>query len=77
MTVLRRFIAGARCPRCEAVDTLALSEHDGQRICTCVDCGFSDLQDRAAGDASDPRNRGLGQLPEGVQTVRLVDPSPD
>ena len=29
MSTLRRFIAGARCPRCEALDTLALAERDG------------------------------------------------
>ena len=78
MSPLRRFIAGARCPRCESVDTLALSEQAGQRVCVCVDCGFTDAQDRDAGDASDPRNRGLGRdasgIADGVQAVRLVDP---
>lgn len=74
MTPLRRFIAGARCPRCEAVDTLALSERDGQRVCECVDCGFTDVQDRAAGGAADPANRGLGEVHSGVQAVRLIDP---
>ena len=74
MSSLRRFIAGARCPRCEAVDTLALSEQDGQRVCVCVDCGFTDLQDRSAGDASDPRNRGLGEPSGDAQPVRILDP---
>ncbi len=81
MTRTRRFIAGARCPRCEAQDTLALSEREGQRVCVCVDCGFTDAQDRDAGDASDPRNRGLGigdrGIADGVQAVRLVDPRKD
>jgi hypothetical protein len=74
MKTLRRFIAGARCPNCEAVDTLALSERDGQRVCTCVDCGFTDAQDRAAGNASDPQNRGLGEAVAQAQSVRIIDP---
>ena len=74
MTTLRRFIAGAQCPRCEAVDTLALSERDGQRVCTCVDCGFTDAQDRAAGDASDPQNRALGSAVTTAQTINIIDP---
>jgi uncharacterized metal-binding protein (TIGR02443 family) len=74
MKTVRRFIAGARCPSCEAVDTLALSERDGQRVCTCVDCGFTDAQDRAAGNASDPQNRGLGEAVAQAQSVRIIDP---
>ena len=77
MSTLRRFIAGARCPRCEALDTLALAERDGQRICECVDCGFSDAQDRAAGDAADPRNRGLGEPAAATGVIRIIDPRSD
>ena len=75
MTSLRRFIAGATCPGCKAVDTLALSERDGHRVCECVECGFSDAQDRAAGGAEDPGNRGLGERNSDLQPVRLIDPS--
>ena len=35
----KRFIAGAICPKCKAVDTLALTkEHDVEKV-TCVNCG--------------------------------------
>lgn len=71
MSPLRRFIAGARCPNCKATDTLAFDSSDGLRVCECVACGFRDTLERSAGDATDARNRPLGQ---GVETVRLIDP---
>ena len=77
MSPLRRFIAGARCPRCEAMDTLALEEREGQRVCSCVACGFSDALERSAGGVADPRNHGLGSGPSeaGAEIVRLVEPA--
>jgi hypothetical protein len=74
MKPLRRFIAGARCPRCEAEDTLAVFERDGARVCECVSCGFTDAQDRGAGDATDPANRGLGEPIATAEAVRIIDP---
>ena len=74
MSRLRRFIAGARCPRCEAIDTLALEEREGQRHCSCVACGFSDALDRAAGGVEDPRNRGLGAAEAETVPVQIVEP---
>lgn len=74
MSRLRRFIAGARCPRCEAVDTLALDEREGQKVCLCVACGFSDALDRAAGGVEDPRNRALGEREPEATPVRILEP---
>ena len=35
----KRFIAGAVCPKCNAVDTMMLTkEHDVETV-TCVNCG--------------------------------------
>ncbi|MFM7272452.1 MAG: YheV family putative metal-binding protein [Gammaproteobacteria bacterium] len=76
MSRLRRFIAGARCPRCEAIDTLALEEREGQKVCLCVTCGFSDALDRAAGGADDPRNRPLGEREPEATPVRIREPPP-
>lgn len=76
MSRLRRFIAGARCPRCDTVDTLALDERDGQKVCVCVACGFSDVMDREAGGVEDPRNRALGAREGDATPVQILEPPP-
>lgn len=35
----KRFIAGAVCPKCHAMDTMALTKEDGVEKVTCVKCG--------------------------------------
>ncbi len=35
----KRFIAGAICPKCKAMDTMALTKEDGVEKVTCVSCG--------------------------------------
>ncbi|SEL56831.1 hypothetical protein SAMN05216262_11414 [Colwellia chukchiensis] len=35
----KRFIAGATCPKCQAMDTMALSKENGVETVTCVSCG--------------------------------------
>lgn len=35
----KRFIAGAVCPKCKAIDTMALTKEDGVEKVTCVSCG--------------------------------------
>ncbi len=35
----KRFIAGAVCPKCKAIDTMALTKEDGVEKVTCVNCG--------------------------------------
>ncbi|MCL6268494.1 YheV family putative metal-binding protein [Sansalvadorimonas sp. 2012CJ34-2] len=47
----KRFIAGAVCPKCAAVDRLVMFEEDGETIRECVECGFTDIQ----------RNQEVGQ----------------
>lgn len=34
----KRFIAGATCPKCKAMDTLALTKENGVETVTCVSC---------------------------------------
>ncbi len=38
----KRFIAGAVCPRCEAMDTIRVYQEDDKDFRECVKCGFSD-----------------------------------
>ena len=42
MTVGRRFVAGAVCPRCGVVDRIVLEDAD--RRVRCVACGFTDTR---------------------------------
>jgi len=37
--VKKRFIAGAVCPQCKAMDTMALTKEQGVEKVTCVACG--------------------------------------
>lgn len=72
MSGLRRFIAGAVCPRCGQTDTLFLFGTDTQRLCECVACGYRDAIDRAGdGAALAPAHD-----EDEVRPLRLVDPGP-
>ncbi|MCP5207793.1 MAG: YheV family putative metal-binding protein [Hahellaceae bacterium] len=44
MSVKRRFIAGAVCPRCAALDRIVVFERDGQAFRGCVSCDFEEPQ---------------------------------
>ena len=39
----KRFIAGAVCPKCGAMDRLVIFTQDDQNHRECVECGFSDV----------------------------------
>lgn len=74
MRGLRRFIAGATCPSCGAFDRLFVVKDEEHTHCECAACGFRDSRRNDVEPGSAEYMRGLGQLPEGVQVVRLVDP---
>ncbi|WNC68980.1 YheV family putative zinc ribbon protein [Thalassotalea nanhaiensis] len=40
----KRFIAGATCPKCNAMDTLALTKENGVEKVTCVSCNMEMTQ---------------------------------
>ena len=40
----KRFIAGARCPKCNALDTVALTLENAVETLTCVSCAFTQTQ---------------------------------
>ena len=40
----KRFIAGANCPQCNELDTVALTLENGVETLICVSCGFSQTQ---------------------------------
>ena len=43
----KRFIAGAVCPKCKAMDTMALTKENGVEKVTCVSCGNQMVQTEA------------------------------
>lgn len=72
----RRFIAGAVCPECRAVDRIVLEDADDVRRRRCVACGHTDELVRES--AVEPSTRltrrrdtdgGIGPSP-----VRILDP---
>lgn len=44
MSVRRQFIAGAKCPRCEALDRIrqCLDRESGREWMECVSCGYEE-----------------------------------
>lgn len=42
---VKRFIAGAVCPACEAMDTIQMWDEDGTPNRQCVACGYADTLD--------------------------------
>lgn len=42
MAIVKRFIAGAVCPRCAAMDSVRMYRQDGREYRECVKCGFED-----------------------------------
>ena len=71
-----RFIAGAVCPACGAMDRLQLFQAEDGKRRRCVACGHED--DLANASSQAPRTRLDGGLkkPEadGVSPVRILDP---
>lgn len=72
----RRFVAGAVCPRCSAMDKLVVYSEEGKDYRECVACGFKDemrftpqvreLDTRVNQDAD-------SQAAE-VSTIKIIDP---
>ena len=79
MAVPKRFIAGAVCPRCAAMDKLRTWEQNGIRYRDCVACDFfeqlpieeSDSATELETRVNRPREE---QQRNEVQTVKIRDP---
>lgn len=71
----RRFIAGAICPQCKAMDKIVLHKHGDQQQRECVACGFKDeLQDLGAAPELATRVTPQKHSADEVQRVTLIDP---
>ena len=42
MSVKKRFIAGAKCPRCERTDTVRSCKSEAREWMECVECGYEE-----------------------------------
>lgn len=79
MPIQKRFIAGAICPRCAAMDKVRTWEQNGIRYRDCVACDFFEqlpIEEPGANDELETRvNRTREeQQKNDVQTVRILDP---
>lgn len=76
---MKRFIAGAVCPQCQALDRLVLQSDDRQdpplMSRRCVDCGFFETLD-AAPKFSLPSTikERKSEDSDNAQIVRILDP---
>ncbi|SDM81427.1 hypothetical protein SAMN05192555_12035 [Franzmannia pantelleriensis] len=78
MAVPKRFIAGAICPRCAAMDRIRAWEQNGVRYRDCVACDFFEqlpIEEQAADELETRVNRVRDdQARDDVQTVKILDP---
>ncbi len=42
MNIKRRFIAGVKCPKCEAVDRVVMLTSADDEWIECIECGYSE-----------------------------------
>lgn len=42
MAIKRRFIAGAKCPKCEAMDRIVMLTSGDAEWIECIDCGYEE-----------------------------------
>lgn len=72
----RRFVAGAVCPRCSAMDKLVVYNEDGKDYRECVSCGYKDEM-RFAGTTRELTTRvnvSETEKKEQVQVVKILAP---
>ena len=78
MTVQKRFIAGAICPRCAEMDRIRTWEQNGIRYRDCVSCDFFEqlpIEDQALPELETRVNREREEQQRNtVQTVKILDP---
>ncbi|MDN3520327.1 YheV family putative zinc ribbon protein [Halomonas ramblicola] len=78
MSVQKRFIAGAICPRCAEMDRIRSWEQNGIRYRECVSCDFFEqlpIEEEAAPELETRVNRQREETAsQDIQTVKILDP---
>lgn len=54
MPTHKRFIAGAKCPKCGAMDSIMLYSEDCVEKIECIKCGYKESQDDIKTQSSVP-----------------------
>ncbi len=67
MTIKRRFIAGAKCPKCEALDRVVMLISGDDEWIECIECGYSENR---------PTHIDEPQLPEIADEVGVIQFKP-
>lgn len=78
MTIVKRFIAGAVCPRCGEMDKLKAWTEDEVQYRECVACDFTDeMSLTAPPELAEPAtrvNQTQADPRDEIQVVNLMDP---
>lgn len=78
MTVQKRFIAGAICPRCAEMDRIRAWEQHGVRYRECISCDFFEqlpIEEETPQELETRVNRiRESQARDTLQTVKILDP---
>ena len=60
MSVKRRLIAGAKCPRCEKTDTIRSCKTDEREWMECVSCGYEEERPTEVTPVEEHKDEGTG-----------------
>ena len=76
----RRFIAGAVCPRCAAMDTVYVFKKNEQDVRACTDCNFEETANFASSKKPAPQkelptrvNQTVDKTVVEIQKIKLID----
>ena len=72
----RRFVAGATCPQCQAMDKVVMFRKGGAQFQACVSCGYEDEMAfvRNFRELETRVNRTEDEKLDAVAVVRFIDP---
>lgn len=73
----KRFIAGARCPKCSEFDKIYTYQLDDKKFRACTRCDFDEEMrfENHKGELETRVNRATESDSEPTQVVRLLDPN--
>ena len=54
MNIKRRFIAAAKCPRCEAMDRIVMLSTDDAEWIECIECDYSENRPTHVDEPTEP-----------------------
>ncbi len=69
MTIKKRFIAGAVCPKCQAMDSIRIYRIETVEVQECIHCDYQEQQVFAT--AVDPKK---AKTPSDQIAIRIIEP---